>query len=83
MRFDKWKCDGCGKEANSPAEFEMRLTNRSDDRGRTISKATLETADIKVSIPADNSLDFCTVTCLELYLANLKLAQEEPLSEPK
>ena len=81
MRFEKWKCDGCGKEYTDTVSFGVRLTNKSDEK-RATSRATFETEDVKVSIPIDNSLDFCTMTCLELYITNLKLAQEEPLGEP-
>jgi hypothetical protein len=77
MRIEKMQCDGCKKEYPlGTTAFKIRFINSNTDK-RLISP-TFESESAKQSIPLDNSLDFCDVPCLQLYLEELKTPPEEP-----
>jgi hypothetical protein len=82
MKFEKYKCDGCGKEFATPEAFFIRFAHNNMEK-RNPTSAKLESESVAVSVPLGNSLDFCTIDCLELYLTNLKLEQINEGEIPK
>jgi hypothetical protein len=71
MRFEKYRCDGCGKEETDPTVFYLRLVhNESTTKNPT--STTLTSESVSVKVPLGNSLDFCSIACFEAYLTKLK-----------